>query len=916
MSGQNARRAPRHGRAIGAAAAALVVAVWLTVLVQPKSARAAWLWIEGEKPTRSNVHRNPYWYDLVKRDPLSGGDFLSHWDDNKPGDATYRVNIPEDGVYDFWVRANPINTRLSSAIDTRTWTPIDLEKARQTVNIAADGKVDLRFVAWIPLGKVTLKRGGHDVRFLFDGKISHHGLIDCFVLSNEPFTPDGAVRPDQAAQAARRTAAENPGWFAFAPEPDRFAAPNAIDLRSLNEKTAGEGGVIGVKGGRFVHSKTGRPIRFWAVNGPPGKDKDELRRDARILAKRGVNLVRVHHGYFDAQGEVKKDEVLHAIDVVEALKAEGIYTHFSIYFPLWLNPPPGTPWLQGYDGKTPAFAALYFNKDFQKRYRTWWEALLTTPSPATGKRLIDDPAVAGLEVINEDSFFFWTFNEKNIPDPQLRMLEGQFGDWLKARYGSIANALKRWNGLKVERDRPAEGRVGFRPLWNMAAEKTPRDQDTARFLAETQRGFYRETIEWLRTLGFKGVITASNWVTANPEVLGPLEKYTYTPGDFLDRHGYFGGKSDGPNAAWAIMEGLTFSDRSALRFDPEEPGKPRVFNHPAMDVHYDGKPSMLSETAWTRPNRYRSEAPLFYASYGALQGSDAIVYFVHDSSEWSAKPHFFMAPWTLMTPATTGQFPAAALIYRKGLVAEGDLLVDLNLRPDDLFHLKGTPLPQDASFDELRLKDVPKGLTLAPGNVIDPLVHFAGRTAVTFNDQARPPALKDLRPYIDRTRQTVKSTNGHLRLDYGKGVLTINAPAAQGVSGALREAGTADLLDLTVTSTMDLGHIVAVSLDDRPLATSRNILLQVMSEEKATGFQTEPLTGGRKKVAHIGRDPWLVRDFEGTVRLKRTDAATLKVTALNPNGEPLRTVVGAQEIRLGRTILYYKIEPNDAAAVP
>ncbi len=299
--------------------------------------------------------------------------------------------------------------------------------------------------------------------------------------------------------------------------------------------------------------------------------------------------------------------------------------------------------------------------------------------------------------------------------------------------------------------------------------------------------------------------------------------------------------------------------------------------------------------------------------YGALQGSDAVVYFVHDSSDWSAKPGFFMAPWTLMTPATAGQFPAAALIFRKGLVAEGDLLVDLNLRPDDLFDLKGTPLPQDASFDELRLKDVPKGPALKPGDVIDPLVHLAGRTSVTFSERPRPPALKELRPYIDRARQTVVSTHGQLRLDYGKGVLAVNAPAAQGLSGALRGAGTADLADLTVTSNMDPGHVIAVSLDDRPLATSRKILLQVMSEEKATGFRTEPAPGGRRKVVDIGRDPWLVREFEGTVRFKRADAAALKVTALDPNGEPLNTVLGAGEIRLGRSILYYLIEPNHAA---
>jgi hypothetical protein len=41
-----------------------------------------------------------------------------------------------------------------------------------------------------------------------------------------------------------------------------------------------------------------------------------------------------------------------------------------------------------------------------------------------------------------------------------------------------------------------------------------------------------------------------------------------------------------------------------------------------MDPHYAGKPSMISETTFCRPNRYRSEAPFYFAVYGALQDSD------------------------------------------------------------------------------------------------------------------------------------------------------------------------------------------------------------------------------------------------------------------------------------------------------
>jgi len=263
----------------------------------------------------------------------------------------------------------------------------------------------------------------------------------------------------------------------------------------------------------------------------------------------------------------------------------------------------------------------------------------------------------------------------------------------------------------------------------------------------------------------------------------------------------------------------------------------------------------------------------------------------------------------LMAPAMMGQFPAAALLYRKGHVAPGDLLVDLMLGINDTLDLKGTPLPQDAAFDELRLKDVPKGNVVKPGQVIDPLVHFAGRTNVSFTPASAPAILKDLSRFIDRKGQKVTSTTGELQLDYGKGALTINALSAQGVSGNLRALKVAKLHDLTISSNLEIGHIIAVSLDGQALATSRRILLQVMSEEKATGFTTEAASAGVTRIKNIGRDPWLVRELEGSVKFTRTDAARLKVTALDANGEPVKELGNASEIKLAPTTLYYLIQP-------
>jgi hypothetical protein len=735
-------------------------------------------------------------------------------------------------------------------------------------------------------------------------------------LRQGPGYADEPPRPRVTPKAdAKRPAAEaQAGWFAFEPGPDAFSPANAIDLRGLNEPSAGDGGPIAVRGGQFVHKTTGQPIRFWGVNITRREDSIEtLRLMARGLAKRGVNLVRIHHGYFDQNGDVDMKVVRQAIDVVEAMKAQGIYCHFSIYFLAELSPKPNTPWLKGYNGGTHPFAALFFNADFQEKYRSWWKALLLTPSITTGKRLVDEPAVAGLEIINEDSYLFYTFAEQNIPDAQLRLLEAQFGTWLARRHGSLDKAIKSWGGsaATLKRDDPAGGRMAFRPLWNMAHEKTARDKDTVRFLVEGQRGFYRAQYEFLRGLGFQGVITASNWTTADQEVLGPLEKYSYTACDFLDRHGYIGCHRQGGDL-WSIREGHTYADRSALRFDPEEPGKARSFVHPAMDPSYDGRPSMISETTYERPNRYRSEAPLFYAAYGALQDSDAIVHFTYDAASWSVKPNFFMQPWTLSSPAMMGQFPAAALIYRQGLVADGELLVDLDLSTSDLFDLKGTPMPQDAAFDDLRARDVPRGTTLEAGRVIDPLVHFAGRTNVNFIERGKGGTvsrLRDLGPYIDRKRQVVTSSTGQLRLDYGRGLLAIDAPAAQAASGALRAAGPVELKDMTVISGLELGHVAAVSLDGRPLATSRKILLQAMSEEMNSDFATEPAGAGDRRITRLGRDPWLVRDIDARVKFKRPDAAQLKVTALDANGEPVKERNGAAEFRLDPQTLYYLITP-------
>jgi len=884
--------------------------VGLVCLLWNYPCSGAWVWIEGEAPVSNRMNRHPWWYDQTKRAEFSGGDFISNFSETKDGEAEYEFQAPTAGDYDFWVRANPLQAKLSYALNGNPEVEIGLDREQQgNINVAADDKPDLRFIAWSHAGHVALKSGANRIKFRMYSANNHHGYLDCFVFSSEPFEPRGLLKPDQMSADLARLAAENKNWWPFTPAADSFDEGSAIDLRSLNEKFAGEHGFIKAQDGNFTLGSSGIPVRFWAVNGPPHELKGAaLTQCARMLAKHGVNLVRIHGGMFDERGEVAPEKVAQVQAMVAAMKAQGIYSHFSIYFPLWLQPGPDNPFLKGYDGKHHPFAALLFNPDFQAQYRKWWTALLTTPDPKSGKTLLEEPAVAGVELQNEDSFFFWTFSEQNLPEPQLQLLERRFGDWAAAKYGSIDQALTHWKAEPSKRDAVGEKRLGFPPIWNLFNNKTARHQDTVRFLYELQTSFYRETSLFLRKLGFQGLITPSNWTTASPEVLGPIEKLSYASGDFIDRHGYFSCNHKGDAAEWSIRPGHTYSDRSALRFDPEEPGKPKQFLHPGMDVHYNNRPSMISEVTWTRPNRYRTEAPLYLGCYGALQHSDGIVHFALDGRDWQVKPNYFMQPWTLMSPVMMGQFPAAALIYRRGLVREGAVVADIALEQEALFRLEGTPLPQDAALDELRLKDIPEGAAAKPGQRLDPLLFFAGRTAVTFGTDPSSTKLKDAKPFIDRLGQTVASTTGELKLDYGKGWLAINAAQAQGICGSLKAAGKVDLKDAVFDSELEIGALVLVSLDDQPLATSRRMLLQTMSEEKATGFETVEQGKGIKKIVSIGVDPWLVRDLNGHVRLKRTDASGLKVIPLDLNGYPGKPLGDAREIALQARTVYYLIE--------
>jgi hypothetical protein len=210
------------------------------------------------------------------------------------------------------------------------------------------------------------------------------------------------------------------------------------------------------------------------------------------------------------------------------------------------------------------------------------------------------------------------------------------------------------------------------------------------------------------------------------------------------------------------------------------------------------------------------------------------------------------------------------------------------------------------NLDQLRAADVPgqpKKVEALGG--IDPLTFLVGKVAVNFTPDERPSSTMNLGRYIDRDAKVVRSATGELAWDYGKGLVTVDAPMAQGITGFLSQ-GKLSTATVEVASPMEYGAIVLVALDGKPIRQSGKILLQVMSQESVYGFQTSG--SGKLTIVDVGSAPLVVKRFRGTVTLKRPDAGTLRVTALDPNGYPMRKLGNGGRIDLAEDVLYYLIE--------
>ena len=863
----------------------------------------AWVWWEGERPERTNFPDRT-WFSARAGETrhLSEGAWLTNMGkrgaDEAPAFATYKLHVPKAGRYNLWTRKFWKHGPFKWRFDDGPW-----RTCGRDVALADSVTLRTHVVAnWVHLGELRLDAGAHTFELKLTAKPGEKktAAFDAFVLmpAEMPFFPNGKLKP------GARSGKTEPGHFAYEPGPDAFDDAAVLDLRRLNEETAGMHGWVRRDGDMF-RLGDGEPVRFWAVNvsrDNTAQNRASIDYLARRLAKLGVNMVRFHAGLFTAESGYRElDDA--ALDdlcyLIAAMKREGIYTATSVYFPLWVDAR-GAAHLEGYDtiDNNKPFGLVFFEPAMQRLHHGWLRQLMRTRNPYTGRTLANEPALAAVELVNEDSLFFWTFQRKHMPARYWRKLERKFGQWLIERYGGLAQARRQWGGAAHERDAPDAGRAAVHNIWHLTraglkhagAAKRKRLADQARFLTTVQRRYYAKTTRLLtQQLGYQGLVVCGNWHTADPVTLGALERYTYTAGDIIDRHGYFSGAHDGEGSSYSVRTGHTFTNKSGLRH-PE--------SLPIQTNQLAGFPQIISELNWPQPNRYRGEMTAMVAAYGALQGVDGLFLFSMDSNYTRATG---MTKFQLASPEVVATFPAAALLYRQRLVREAKPAVWQKLALDDLYSLKGEAIAQAQALDKLRNREgrVPDHDKYPPtsfyvGPVVrslDEVDHIASDTP--FSEPA------NVGRYI--TDQTVRSRTRELRLNHQRGVLRIDTPRAKGAIGFLGDEGTVTLDRLAISCENEYASILVVPLDGKPIVQSRKLLVQAMTEDRPYGFDRKARPDGTRTVTSLGGYPFNVKAIRARVSIASSHDAAPRVTVLNENGYPRDVSIDVQRTDAGAT---------------
>ena len=634
------------------------------------------------------------------------------------------------------------------------------------------------------------------------------------------------------------------------------------DVSFLLDAPAGKHGFVRAQGGHLV-TGDGNRIRFWGVNitdWSKGSVMVPSKQDAPLwaatLARFGVNCVRFQFldlptprglidGKLDDTRHFDPDTLDREDFFIAELEKRGIYINFNLLV--------GRPFKAGdgvrdYDKirEGAKGISLYDPRliELQKEYA---RQLLTHANPYTKNEYRNDPAVAMVEINNENALWTGARGPSPYYDQELADL---YNAWLS----------KNLNPDELKDLRELAGVPGDGPVPLLAnreqieAAPKARFHAESRFFLDTQRGYWEDMRDYLaKTLGVKSLImtTADHGHTSSGY---PLLLST-SSFDSVDGHTYWQHPWEGKVKAPMVN-------------DPYNSTVVELSRTPVS-----GKPYTVSEVNNPFPNDWASEGIPILAAYAGFQDWDAILWYTFEpkaSPDW--KPYVGDAFDISLDPVKMPQLAAGALMFLRGDVTVARSTVERSYTREQV-------------FDSALLLPATDRPYFTPGFPLDIPLQHASRIRSLEGKPTEPFAIAEvLNPIVSDTHQMdwyISSAKN--------GLVTVDTPRSQALIGFVRANGKS-VSNLSANVQNRFCAIMISSLESKPISAASKLLLTLGSRVENTGMQWN---WQRVALTDWGGAPTLIEPVVGGITLKGLDRATaVSAQPLDGSGqamgEPLR----------------------------
>lgn len=607
----------------------------------------------------------------------------------------------------------------------------------------------------------------------------------------------------------------------------------------------------------------------------------------------GFNCIRFHHAdatwgrnWFikesDNTRQLNPDSLDRLDFFVNELKKRGIYTNLNLNVSRHFKEGDG---VRDYKLLGYAKGATYYNPRLIELQHELARQLLTHKNPYTGNEYRNEPAVATIELINENSLVEAWINWRLVgkDDPQASTwsplpvsyteeLTDQYNAWLGKNLSpeDLAAIRKECGSEKVPRLVPSQ----------FAKASKLRFHTEAKFYIQLEFTFFKDFRKLLKEeLGAKSIIIGS--ADHSDRTAGYAHILANNVLDAIDGHGYW----QHPNLGKEI-----WIKNTPMVNDPLDSTYTQFARTPLL-----GRPYTISETNHPFPHEYASEGFPILTAYSLFADWDAIYWFEYGRGRVDHKPTSRIGGSFGISddPMKMTTLWALAPMWWRSDVAPAKQMVIRSYTSDQIVEALRMDRNKQAPFFDPAF---PRSI---------PLVHNTRWQQVEKEVAPNYPPAADLAAIRSDTSQLA-----WLFADQKKGLVTIDTPGTCALIGFVKDHPQAATRHLAAAPANPFATLMLTSLDDKPIESSTSLLLLTTARCTNTNIVWKE---DRKTVTDLGKGPTLVEPVTGQVQLKHLAAKSITLTPLDAtgqrSGEPIR-VTGETVTLPALATTWYLVEPR------